>query len=137
MPKQRELTVSLANQPGKLFELCSTLSRAGVNIRSLFVPEIPRGKRGKVRLLVDDEEKARTALNEAKIRYNEEDVLVLYLDNKPGQLADVAEKLSSAKINIRYAYATTEEGYSTASVIIGVNDVDKATNAISAAPSVG
>jgi hypothetical protein len=136
MPKQKELTVTLANQPGKLFELCSALSRAGVNIRSLFVPEIPRGSRGKIRFIVDDEGKAREALQEAKIRFKEEDVLVLYLDNKPGQLADIAEKLSREKVNIRYAYATTEEGYSTASVVIGVNDIDKATKAISAEQSI-
>lgn len=51
MSKQKELSVSLTNQPGKLFEPCSIPSQSGINIRSLFVPEIPRGKRGKVRFV--------------------------------------------------------------------------------------
>ena len=43
---------------------------------------------------------------------------------------EVAEKLAQAKINIKYAYATTSEGSTRATVILAVPNVDKALGVI-------
>jgi hypothetical protein len=124
MPKVSLVTVTLQNKPGTLTRLCSTLGKAGVNISALLAPEI-RGK-GKVRLLVDNPDNAKDALKAAKIRFGEEEAIAVELDNKPGALGEVAEKLAQAKINIRYAYATTAEGSAKATVVLAVPDVVKA-----------
>jgi len=128
MPKVTQITVSLANKPGALAQLCSTLGKAGVNITALLAPEI-RG-RGKVRVLVDNPEKAKEALNTAKVRFSEEEVIALNLDNRPGAIAEVSEKLAQSKINIRYSYATAAEGSAKATVIIAVRDVTKALSVL-------
>jgi len=124
MPKVTQIAVSLANKPGALTQLCSTLGKAGVNITAILAPEI-RG-RGKVRLLVDSPEKAKDAFKEAKIRFSEEEVIAMELDNRSGALGEVAEKLAQSKINIKYAYATASEGSAKATVILAVPDVAKA-----------
>jgi len=124
MPKVTQIAVFLQNKPGALARICSTLGKAGVNISALLAPEAKA--RGKVRLLVDNPDKAKEALNTAKIRFSEEEVIALNLDNRPGALGEVAEKLAQSKINIRYACATTTEGVAKATVIIGVRDADKA-----------
>jgi hypothetical protein len=41
-------------------------------------------------------------------------------------LAEVAEKLAQAKINIKYAHATAAEGSAKATVLLSVPDVAKA-----------
>ncbi|MGQ9543392.1 MAG: ACT domain-containing protein [Candidatus Bathyarchaeia archaeon] len=124
MPEVTQIAVILENRPGALAKLCSTLGKAGVNILSLLAPEI-RG-RGKVRVLVDNMDKARDALKAAKIRFSEEKVVAIELDNRPGSLSEVAEKLANARINIKYAYATASEGSAKAKVILAVPDAAKA-----------
>lgn len=101
---------------------------AGVNISAVVAPEI-RG-RGKVRLLVDSPDKAKDALKAAKIRFSEEEAISIELDNRPGTLGEIAEKLAQAKINIKYAYATTSEGSTRATVILAVPNVTKALGVI-------
>ena len=124
MPRVSLVTVTLQNKPGTLAQVSSTLGKAGVNISALLAPEI-RGK-GKVRLLVDNLDKAKDALKAAKIRFGEEEAIAVELDNKPGALGEVAEKLGQAKINIRYAYATAAEGSAKATVVLAVPDLAKA-----------
>jgi len=128
MPRVTLIVVSMQNRPGTLAQVCSALGKAGVNITALLAPEI-RGK-GKVRLLVDNLDKAKDALKAAKIRFGEEEAIAAELDNKPGALGEVAEKLAQAKINIRYAYATTSEGSAKATVILAVPDVAKALSVL-------
>jgi hypothetical protein len=124
LSKVTQLAVTLANKPGTLAPLCSTLGKAGVNISALFAPEI-RG-RGKVRLLVDNLEQAKEALKAAKIRFSEEEAIAMELDNRANVGAEIAEKLSQAKINIKYAYATATEGAAKTSLILSVPNVAKA-----------
>jgi hypothetical protein len=124
VPKVTQLAVTLANKAGALAQLCSTLGKAGVNVSALVAPDV-RG-RGKVRLLVDNPDKAKEALNAAKLRFSEEEVIVVELDNRPNALGEVAEKLAQAKINIKYAYATVTEGSAKATVLLSVPDVAKA-----------
>jgi hypothetical protein len=124
VPKVTQLAVTLTNKAGALAQLCSTLGKAGVNVSALVAPEI-RG-RGKVRLLVDNLDKAKEALKAAKLRFSEEEVVTMELDNRPNALGEVAEKLAQAKINIKYAYATATEGSAKATVLLSVPDVAKA-----------
>lgn len=124
MPKASQLAVSLQSKPGALAQICSTLGKAGVNISAMLAPEV-KG-RGRVRLLVDSPEKAKEALSAAKIRFSEEEVIAVSLDNRAGSLGEVTEKLAQAKINVKYAYATVSEGSTKGTVIIAVPNADKA-----------
>jgi hypothetical protein len=118
----------LQNKPGALAQVCSTLGKAGVNISALLAPEA-KG-RGKLRVLVDNADKAKEALKAARIRFSEEEVIALNLDNRPGALAEFSEKLAQSKINIRYAYATASEGSPKATVIMAVPNIAKALTAL-------
>jgi hypothetical protein len=86
--------------------------------------------RGKVRVLVDNQEKPKDPLKAAKIRFSEEEAIAVELDNRPGALGEVAGKLAEAKINIKHAYATTTERSAKTTVVIAVPDVAKALGVI-------
>lgn len=123
MPKVAQLTLSLESKPGVLAQLTGALARAGVNIQGICAPEVA-GK-GKVRVVVDDPERARAALKAAKLRAGEEAALAVTLENRPGALAQVAERLARGKVNIKCVYATTC-GAGPATAILTVSNVDRA-----------
>jgi len=56
--------------------------------------------------------------------------LVLTLEDRPGALARVAEKLAAAKINIKCAYATTGAMGGSTTVVLSVSNVDKAASVL-------
>jgi hypothetical protein len=125
--KATQLVVALADKPGTLAALCSVLGNAQVNIIAIYAPEA-NGK-GKARVMVVDLAGAKAALKDAKIKFSEEDVLDVELDNKPGAFAELAGKLAKARINITYAYATTAP-FARARVVIAVSDTAKALKAL-------
>jgi len=52
-----------------------------------------------------------------------------YLDNRPGALAEVADKLARVRVNITCAYATTH-GTGPALLVLSVSNVAKAEAAL-------
>lgn len=125
--KATQFVILLADKPGTLAEVCSVLGETGVNITAVFAPET-KGE-GEVRVMVHDVDAGRAALKAAKIKFSEEDVLDVELDNRPGAFGELAGKLAKAGINIRHAYATTAP-FARAKVVIAVPDVGKALAAL-------
>ena len=124
MPKTTQLTLTLESKPGVLAKISRALAGAGVNITAICAAET--AGRGKIRMVVSDAARAKEALKAAKLRCGEEPALVLTLEDRPGSLARVAEKLAAAKINIKCAYATPGGMGGTSTVVISVSNVDKA-----------
>jgi hypothetical protein len=131
MPKTTQLVLSLESKPGVLALVSSTLAQAGVNITGLCAAEAAGG-RGKLRLVVDNPGRAAEALKAAKLRVGQEEAVALTLDNRPGALAEVAEKLGRARVNIKCAYATTPGGAGSGptTVVLSVSNVTKAEAAL-------
>jgi len=128
MPTVTQVAITLENKPGALHRVCAALAQAKVNITAVFVPEVK--EKGKVRLVVEDLDRARDALRAARIRFSEEEALVFSAEHRPGALAEITEKLAQAKVNIKYAYATTIPGQAHATVIMAVSNIEKALAAI-------
>lgn len=123
MAKTTQLTLTLQSKPGVLAKISRALADAGVNITAICAAET--AGRGKIRMLVSDPARAKEALKAAKYRPGEEPALTLTLEDRPGALARVAEKLAQGKINIKCAYSTTAGGGSS-TVVLTVSNVDKA-----------
>jgi len=99
-----QLSVFIPNRIGSLSELCTTLSDAHINIRA--ISTLADVAYGIVGLIVDDLDKAKSLLREMNLKYGESTVLVVELQNKPGDLARITRRLSEEKINILHTYAT-------------------------------
>jgi len=125
MPKVSQLTLTLQSKPGVLAKVCQALAGAGVNITAICAAET--AGRGKIRMVVSDPARAKEALKAAKLRCGEETALILTLEDRPGALGRVAEKLAASKINIKSAYATTLGMGGSATVVLSVANADKAT----------
>ena len=128
MPKTTQLTLTLESKPGVLAKISQALAGAGVNITAICAAET--AGRGKIRMVVSDPARAKQALTAAKLRCGEEPALMLTLEDRPGALARVAEKLAAAKINIKCAYATTGGMGGSTTVVLSVSNVDKAASVL-------
>jgi hypothetical protein len=132
MPRATQLVISVTNKPGSLARVASILGDAGVNIKSFLAPEVTAEKasKGDLRVLVSDLERARAALKGKRIRFRQEDILILSLENTPGALRDVADILTTAKINIQCGYCTPSREGKRAIVVLTVSDTQKALDVL-------
>ena len=127
MAKTTQIVVSAESKPGVLAKVSDALAKAGVNIVAVCAADA--AGRGKIRLVVSDPGRAKTALGAAKIRCSEEPALMLSMDDRPGALAGVAARLAAARINIKCTYATSSGG-GKVQVVLVVPNPDKAEKAL-------
>lgn len=100
----KDCAIRLTNHPGDFGRVAQALARRGVNIKAL--AGLALGTDAIVRVLPDDIAAARSALDAATIRFTEGEVHVVLLENKAGVLADVANRLGDAGINLEAIYLT-------------------------------
>jgi hypothetical protein len=130
MPKVNELTVRCENRPGTLSEIATVLGNVNVNILGFL---LTTSGEGRLKLVVDRVEEAKTALEDAGFTYSEHFVLHARLPNVP--LGRLAGKLAAKDINILSGYQTIEKDSKKASVVLEVSHLEKALRAYRSTPS--
>jgi hypothetical protein len=124
---EKQLSLFLVNKPGVLADVCKTLGDHDINIRGMSISDTV--DHAVVRLIVSDPHKATHVLGEHGVLVVETDVLVLEVSDQPGALAQVARRFAREKINIEYAYGTSDG--TTAKIFLRVSDVRKAKKLLS------
>ncbi len=127
MARTKQFTIAVQNQPGTVAEIARTLGNAKVNILSLLAAA--QGVTGTVQLVAEDAKRARKALDEAKITYQETEAEQYELANKPGALAQCLDKLASKGVNLHSIHATASKGGRKAVVVYTVEAAGKAAAA--------
>ena len=120
----KDLTVILNNVPGTFASLGEALGSAGINIDGIC--GFPSGNEGVVHLLVEDTAGARSAIEGAghEVRA-EREVLVVDVQDKPGEVGRVCRALAVAEVNLDLIYPTNK-----GQLVLGADDMDKARAAI-------
>ena len=122
-----DLTVYLPDQPGELARLGNALGEHGVTIEGFCA--VRRGGETEVHVLVEDAESSMIAMAAAGIDVvAEQEVSMVDVaeDDRPGMLGEVADRLSSAGVNITLAYLATETR-----LVFGADDLRAAKAALS------
>jgi hypothetical protein len=114
----------MVNKPGVLAQVLNKFARAKINIIAMTMMDSV--EHGVMRVIFETPKKAREVLSKLNMPCNETDVLCVELDNKPGALAAVAEKLAKNHINIAYAYCTAGARGGRTTGVLKVADVKKA-----------
>ncbi len=99
----KQLSIFLENRKGRLLEVTGTMKDAGINIRALSMAE--SAEFGILRLVVNNPEKAKTALSSGGFTVKEQDVFAVEVEDRPGSFHEVVKILAEADINIDYTYA--------------------------------
>ncbi len=120
----KDLKVFLKDRPGSLADLGEVLGKFNVNIQGGC--GFPCDNKGVIHLLFEDAGNARKVLEDAGFEIQDErEVLVMVLDNQPGELGRVSRKLANSSININLVYVASDNR-----LVLGVDDIEKARSVL-------
>jgi hypothetical protein len=123
-----QIAVFLENKSGRLAEITSIIAKEGVNIRALSVADT--ADFGILRLIVDDVEKAKTALKENGFTVGKTNVLAVEVSDQIGGLAKVLKSIEVAGLNVEYMYAFVNKSGENAVLIFRFEDMNKAIESL-------
>ena len=150
-----EISLFLKNVPGELGKLASLFSDEHINIDALTIQDASsyvqnlfeaRGKSLKriasiasynsmrkdsaqfalIRMIVDQTDKAIDLLSKNDYLFDIMPVMTLELENKPGSLANIANKFGEEGININYVYGTVSSPDEKCLFVFCPEDIDLA-----------
>ena len=118
-----QISIFLENKSGRLAEVTSVLSEAGINIRALYLADT--ADYGILRLIVNDTEKARQVLKDKGFTVEKTRVVAIEVPDRPGGLSSILETIKNEGINVEYMYAFVEKSGENAIVIFRFDEFDK------------
>lgn len=124
MPKAKEFRITIADKPGALGKCFAALAERGVNILA-FLSYVEEGE-SLARITVDDPASAKEVLGSLRMNFEQNDVAVVRLAHRPGELGRAASRLGDEGVNIDYSYCGLEPGSTQALVVFGVDNLTKA-----------
>ena len=107
---------------GELARVTEALAQSAINIRGLATDKL--GPRPSVKVITDDEASTRKALSRAGFAFEESEVLVIGLIDRPGEIARVARKVAKAGANINSVFLIGKKG-TPAALALATNDWKK------------
>lgn len=128
----KQLSVFIENRPGRLSAVTKILGDNDVNIRAMSLADTKDF--GILRLIVDDFEKAVSALKTEGFSVTTTQVLAVEINDRPGGLSEGMKALYNDNISVEYMYSAfinTKEN--TAYLILRVENVTAALEALSEA----
>jgi hypothetical protein len=119
-----DLVIDIENSPGALAEVAAAISDAGVNIAAATC--VGPGDRAELHILVPHAEAVRHALAITNVAVTRErEVVVVDVEDRPGELADIARRVAKEGINLDLVYVATHNR-----VVLGSPDIDKLKGAL-------
>jgi hypothetical protein len=122
----KQLSVFVENKPGRLAEITRIISNAGCSMEALSIADTDNF--GILRLIVDDYEKAYSALKANNVVASVKDVVSVKVPDVPGGFAGMLTSLSDKGIDVSYTYAFISKSGNDAQVVIRVADNEKAVS---------
>ena len=124
-----QFAVFLDNRPGTLSRTCQALAAAKINIEALSI--LDTVDHAIVRMIVDKPKEAEQVLSKQNAMVQRHDVIVMDVPNQVGALAQIAERLAQAGINMEYAYCTSSSQHNAGAIVLRTNDLEATINALS------
>jgi len=110
--------IHVPNEPGALARVAAAVSDAGVNLAA--ATYVGSGDLADLHILVKHAEPTRRVLEPVGLTVAEEnEVVVIEAEDRPGVLADLARRVADAGININLVYVATGDR-----VVFGADDID-------------
>jgi hypothetical protein len=119
----KEFRITVGNRPGELARVTMPLSRYGVSIKALAATA--GSNQVTLHLVGHDVEALRSGLQAANIPFEEEEVLLLLLEDKAGEIANISTLLADANINLTAIYLAGRAD-DLVEIVAAVDDVKKA-----------
>ena len=121
----KEFKIFIKHKPGELAKVTESLASRAVNIKA--IASEGAQEEAYLRVVTNDVNTAVKALDEADIKYVQNDILNVSLIDRPGELAKVAKKLGRAKVNIESIYILGQKDGKTELALV-VDNMEKASS---------
>jgi hypothetical protein len=128
MPKAKEFTITIEDKPGALGKCFHGLAERGVNVLA-FQSYVEDGE-SLARIVVDDSPTAKKVLGSMSMIFEETEVAIVKVPNRPGELGRAASRLGEKKINIDYSYCGMEPGSPIGLIVFGSDNLSAAAKAL-------
>lgn len=122
--KVKQVSIFVENHKGALLDIISILGNNNIDIKALCIADTV--DYGVLRLIVDKPNEALSLLKENRYVVKINDVIAIKISNEPGGLMDALKVLDEANLNVSYLYAFIGSYGNYASVMLKVEDEDKA-----------
>jgi len=121
---EKEFYVETSDKIGTASNLTSVVTSGGTNnIKAMWGSSY--GGKGHIYFIPENWSSAKQALSSSDYKnFREEEVVVAFVDNKPGTIYKLTEKFTKANININWFYTTSYDGKS--AVVFSTSDNQKA-----------
>ena len=119
----KEFRITVSNRPGELARIATSLSRQGVSLKAIACTA--SANQVVAHLVGHDVESTRAGLQAANVPFQEQEVLLLLLEDKAGEIARIASLLGDAGINISAIYLAGRAD-DLVELVLAVDDVKKA-----------
>jgi hypothetical protein len=119
------IVITVVNKVGVLADITKILAGHGINIEA--AKGYAEDAKAKIMLVTDDNLRAVDALKKKDYKsIVENEVIMIELENKAGALKNVALKLESEEIDIKYIFATTCSTGCPVRLVLSTSDDEKA-----------
>ena len=119
----KEISVVVVNEIGALSKMTSFLVNHGINVEAIAGYSNTIGDQAGIMFITNDNVAAIEALTVSGYTDTKEnDVIIVELENAPGALKNISERLAQKDINITYIYCTTCMGGCPAKIILSTSD---------------
>ena len=122
--KTKQISVFMENRSGRLAKITTALGNADVNIRAMSLADT--SDFGILRLIVNNAEKAKSALVDHGFTVRISDVIAVAIPDIPGALGNLLSMMEHAGLNVEYMYAFIQKNMEQAIIIFYFDDTDKA-----------
>ena len=108
--------ISVDNTVGSLAEVTSTVSASGINLVAICAYAVE----GNVAIMfvTEDNNEAKRLLEARNFIVKEEEVILLYIDNKPGALQAVTDQVAGAGIDLRLIYGSVDNAATVSRIVL-------------------
>ena len=123
-----QISIFLENKAGRLSEVTRIFEEGRINIRALSLADT--SDFGILRLIVNDNEKAKRLLKENGFTVRSTEVVAVEVQDKPGGLHQILTTLSKAGVNVEYMYAFVRQSGQNAVLIFRFDSTAAATEVL-------
>jgi hypothetical protein len=123
-----QISVQLDNVPGALTKLIDILDNEDISVKAISTAST--SEVSTMRLVVNNPDRAAVVFENCHLNYELIPVLAVEVPSHASGLNAIIKALSRAEINILYLYTTIERIGKETIVILGLDDIDKATQVL-------
>jgi len=116
-----QLMINVNNNVGTVAGVSSVISSSGINVIAVCAYAVDNN--GFIMFVTEDNKKAKKILMEKKYDVREEEIVLLNIDNKPGSLHAVTQRIADCGIDLTLVYGSVErKGKKSQVVLISENN---------------